>query len=110
MSQRTQHDGLIEVVPKCTPLSAIHSNSLRDAMHNDGAIADWLRRNNPDAPWGPIVDRFVSSLAASCIFEYVLGLGDRHSDNVLMQTDGTIFHVSSRGRVVVVVVVALCCC
>lgn len=93
-----QRDGLIEVVPNCTPLSKIHGNSLRDAMRNDNAIADWLRHSSPDAPWAAIVDRFVSTLAASCIFEYVLGLGDRHSDNVLMQPDGTIFHVSALPR------------
>ena len=37
--------------------------------------------------------RLVASAAASYVSAHVLGVRDRHSDNILVAADGTIFHI-----------------
>jgi hypothetical protein len=36
---------------------------------------------------------YTSSLAGFCALEYIFGLGDRHNDNILVKSDGTILHI-----------------
>eukprot|EP01083_Nonionella_stella_P138408 421181_1 len=38
-------------------------------------------------------ERFSRSCAAYCIIQYVLGIGDRHSDNMMVQQNGRFFHI-----------------
>ena len=38
-------------------------------------------------------DRFIKSSAAYTVISYVLGVGDRHLDNLLMKSNGDFFHV-----------------
>ncbi|KAH0789037.1 phosphatidylinositol 3-kinase, root isoform isoform X1 [Histomonas meleagridis] len=38
-------------------------------------------------------DRFIKSSAAYTVISYVLGVGDRHLDNLLMTSNGNFFHV-----------------
>jgi phosphatidylinositol-4,5-bisphosphate 3-kinase len=85
--------GFIEVVPHCTGLADVQGNTMEGAMNKD-SLLNWLRKNRTrELSWDACVDNFMHSLAASCVFEYVLGLGDRHSGNVLIRTDGTLFHI-----------------
>lgn len=63
--------GLIECVDGCVPIKDVESLPLM-----------------PDA-----LDRLVSSAACSYIAGFVLGLRDRHHDNLLISEDGTLFHV-----------------
>ena len=39
------------------------------------------------------IDRFQETLAAWCIITLLLGVGDRHMNNIMARPDGTLFHI-----------------
>eukprot|EP00948_MAST-09A_sp_MAST-9A-sp1_P000828 g828.t1 len=41
----------------------------------------------------PTIDNFVRSCAGYCAATYVLGVGDRHSDNIMINNRGLFFHI-----------------
>lgn len=62
-----------------------------------GSILAYLRANNPDEnePLGvrkEAMDTYIKSCAGYCVITYLLGVGDRHLDNLLLAPDGHFFH------------------
>ena len=37
--------------------------------------------------------RIVNSCAAYCVITYVLGIGDRHLENIMLTKSGLLFHI-----------------
>jgi phosphatidylinositol 3-kinase len=84
-------EGMIEFVPNACSLSSIRNNYNRD-------IASFLRKYNSDTngPFGikeSVFDTYVKSCAGYCVITYILGVGDRHLDNILITTSGNFFHI-----------------
>lgn len=62
-----------------------------------GSILAYLRANNPDEsePLGvrkETMDIYIKSCAGYCVVTYLLGVGDRHLENLLLAPDGHFFH------------------
>ena len=82
--------GASQFVPSQT-FAAISSK-----YRNNPALA-YLRQHNPDdsAYLGvrkETLDTYIKSCAGYCVITYILGVGDRHLDNLLLAPDGHFFH------------------
>uniref|UniRef100_A0A0E0LTM0 phosphatidylinositol 3-kinase n=1 Tax=Oryza punctata TaxID=4537 RepID=A0A0E0LTM0_ORYPU len=82
-------EGLVEFIP---------SISVAKIIQKTGSIKSYLQKCNPDedGPFGitaQCLETFIKSCAGYSVITYILGIGDRHLDNLLLQDDGRLFHV-----------------
>ncbi|KAG4304798.1 hypothetical protein PORY_001851 [Pneumocystis oryctolagi] len=76
----------------------IESISLMNCLTEyHGSILAYFRSNNPDksSELGvkvEVMDTYIKSCAGYCVITYLLGVGDRHLDNLLLRPDGRFFH------------------
>ncbi len=78
--------GYIEFVPNSKTLYHIKEDL-------NFSIQNWIIENNSDFDIGQIRENICRSCAAYCIITYVLGIGDRHLDNIMITNKGIIFHI-----------------
>ncbi|KZW02778.1 atypical/PIKK/PI3K protein kinase [Exidia glandulosa HHB12029] len=76
------------------------SKSIAAIVAESGTLLNYLRAHYPDegsvGTYGvlpSVIDTFVRSCAGYCVVTYLLGVGDRHLDNLLLTADGHFFHV-----------------
>ncbi|KAI5119006.1 hypothetical protein M0805_004416 [Coniferiporia weirii] len=84
--------GMAQYIPSMT-IAAIVSEY-------NGSLLNYLRAHHPDegsvGTFGvkkSVLDNFVRSCAGYSVMTYILGVGDRHLDNLLLAPDGHFFHV-----------------
>lgn len=75
----------------------IPSMSLSAASAKYKSILTYLKEHNPDEnePLGvrkEAMDTYIKSCAGYCVITYLLGVGDRHLENLLLAPDGHFFH------------------
>jgi len=77
--------GLIEYIENSITLRSINDNGY--------SLQNYILNQNKKLTIETIKERFVTSLSVSSAISYIIGLGDRHLDNIMINTDGLIFHI-----------------
>ncbi|KAJ1495620.1 kinase-like domain-containing protein [Baffinella frigidus] len=64
-------------------------------LRHDNDIRIFFRRcaQDDEKVLQGILDNFVKSCAGYCVVSFLLGIGDRHLDNLMLSTNGRLFHV-----------------
>jgi phosphatidylinositol 3-kinase len=78
--------GIIEMVANSETLYSIK-------YQKNFTLLNYLLEHNQDLPIAELRDRFIKSAAAYCVISYLLGVGDRHLDNIMITRDGYLFHI-----------------
>ncbi|KAL3418882.1 phosphatidylinositol 3 [Phlyctema vagabunda] len=82
--------GAVQFVPSMTLQNIVNK-------YKGNSVLGYLKYNNPDdkAPLGvrkEAMDTYIKSCAGYCVITYLIGVGDRHLDNLLLAPDGHFFH------------------
>ena len=76
----------------------MESSAIADVLNKEGSIQNYFRKHNPceTGPYGiqpEVMDTYVKSCAGYCVITYLLGVGDRHLDNLMLTQSGKLFHI-----------------
>ena len=83
--------GLVEFVQNSVPISNILDS-------NNNSILNFFKKNAPleGVPYGvnpEVMQTYIRSCAGYCVITYLIGVGDRHLDNMMIQQNGHFFHI-----------------
>ena len=88
--------GLVEMVTEAKTLKDIQVSGGRGVTGSfkDTPVADWLKKyNSSTLEFEKAKDNFTRSCAGYSIATYLLGICDRHNDNIMVKQSGHIFHI-----------------
>ncbi|KUF99202.1 hypothetical protein AM588_10009449 [Phytophthora nicotianae] len=86
--------GILQIVPNSVTTADVHKRGGIMGSFKDPIFADWIHANNPDAKSHKrAINLFTRSCAGYCVATYVLGIGDRHNDNIMISSAGRYFHI-----------------
>ena len=86
--------GMIEMITNAETLRKIQVEWGLTGSFKDKPIAEWLAKQNPNQlEYQRAVENFTHSCAGYSIITYILGICDRHNDNIMLKTSGHLFHI-----------------
>uniref|UniRef100_A0AAX7ULE0 Phosphatidylinositol 4-phosphate 3-kinase C2 domain-containing subunit alpha n=1 Tax=Astatotilapia calliptera TaxID=8154 RepID=A0AAX7ULE0_ASTCA len=86
--------GMVELVPSSDTLRKIQVEYGVTGSFKDKPLAEWLRKYNPaEDEYEKASENFIYSCAGCCVATYVLGICDRHNDNIMLRSTGHMFHI-----------------
>ncbi|GMT35407.1 hypothetical protein PFISCL1PPCAC_26704, partial [Pristionchus fissidentatus] len=87
--------GMAELVSDCATLCEIQKTHGLTGVLKDDVVNRWLMQHSEGSEFSfkQSLDNFRRSCAGWCVATYVLGIGDRHNDNILVTKRGHVFHI-----------------
>jgi len=86
--------GMIEVVLEAETIANIQKTVGVTGAFKTKILTDWLREHNTtEDDFQLAVNNFTTSCAGYCVATYILGVGDRHNDNIMLKKSGHLFHI-----------------
>ncbi|EGC32311.1 hypothetical protein DICPUDRAFT_38568, partial [Dictyostelium purpureum] len=91
----SEDTGFIEVIPDSDTTANIQKAAGgATAAFTKTPLSNWLReRNQHNTEYDYAVQNFTHSLAGYCVATYILGISDRHNDNIMVSNSGHLFHI-----------------
>lgn len=88
--------GWIEVVrgaKETAEIQSVWGSGAMGAFQNNTLNSYLVEHNDDPKMYQGAQERFCASCAACCVSTYVLGIADRHNGNIMLSTDGRLFHI-----------------
>lgn len=86
--------GIVEIVTESETLRKIQVSYGLTGSFKERPLQEWLQKNNPtQMEYEKAVENFMCSCAGYCVATYVLGICDRHNDNIMLKQSGHLFHI-----------------
>ena len=76
-------------------LQFVDSKAVAQVLQQDGTILNFFMKQSHDGKTvePDIMDTYIRSCAGYCVITYLLGVGDRHLDNLMLTKHGHLLHI-----------------
>jgi len=102
VSALSTNDGFVEFVECASNVSAVlkdHNNDMMEYFRKHAPNTDGDQASGGFGPHNSygikpeVLENYIRSCAGYCVITYILGIGDRHLDNLMVNKDGRLFHI-----------------
>jgi phosphatidylinositol kinase/protein kinase (PI-3 family) len=87
--------GMLEMVTNSETLANIHvkEGGAINQMFSKVGLKKWIEKYCTIVSNQEAIENFMLSNVAYCLSTFVLGIGDRHNDNIMIKKNGELFHI-----------------
>eukprot|EP00117_Sycon_ciliatum_P042199 scpid14506/ scgid4649/ Phosphatidylinositol 4-phosphate 3-kinase C2 domain-containing subunit alpha; Phosphoinositide 3-kinase-C2-alpha len=90
----SEDSGMLEIVDSAATMREIQTIDGVTGSFKDSALLSWLSHHNTTPnDLRLAVENFTRSCAGFCVATYILGVCDRHNDNIMIRRSGHLFHI-----------------